>query len=443
VTTNQKALILVTVLSLGASNLGFTQTSSDLDNTLRDEDEEPNQQSDIEAVEPVQPKPLRDKWFFQDAELILKPRTYYLGREYDVAPERQGWALGGSLEFNSGWWQDRLRLGGTLYTSQKLYGPDDKDGTQLFKPGPESFTVLGEAYATIRLVDQHAVRVGRQAVDMPYLGKHDIRMVPNTFEAVTISSQPTTGFAYVGAYIDGIKRKNDDEFISMSEAAGAAGTDKGVSVAGARYKRSDGSLYGVVYQHSRDTFDTLFIKVEHRFGLTDDLSLWVDASYTDQDSNGDQLIGAFSTDLLSAKLELVFGPHKFRLGGSKTDDAKGIQKPYGNPANYLSVIVNDFDRAGEDGLMLGYSYSFGRIGPGDLSFFANAVFGDTPDVGPVASPDQDEYNLTVDWRLKESWSDRLWIRLRAAWIDQDEAQGGDDYFDGRVIINYDFDLLGG
>jgi hypothetical protein len=105
--------------------------------------------------------------------------------------------------------------------------------------------------------------------------------------------------------------------------------------------------------------------------------------------------------------------------------------------------VNDFDRAGEDGLMLGYSYSFGRIGPGDLSFFANAVFGDTPDVGPIASPDQDEYNLTVDWRLKESWSDRLWIRLRAAWIDQDEAQGGDDYFDGRVIINYDFDLLGG
>ena len=23
---------------------------------------------------------------------------------------------------------------------------------------------------------------------------------------------------------------------------------------------------------------------------------------------------------------------------------------------------------------------------------------------------------------------------------QDEAQGGDDYFDGRVIINYDFDF---
>jgi hypothetical protein len=27
--------------------------------------------------------------------------------------------------------------------------------------------------------------------------------------------------------------------------------------------------------------------------------------------------------------------------------------PYGNPANYLSVIVEDFDRAGEDAWMIG------------------------------------------------------------------------------------------
>jgi hypothetical protein len=79
------------------------------------------------------------------------------------------------------------------------------------------------------------------------------------------------------------------------------------------------------------------------------------ASYTDQEGNGDELTEAFSTHLLSAKLELVFDPHKFRLGGSKTDDAKGNQKPCGNPANYLSVIVNDFDRVGEVGLILGSS----------------------------------------------------------------------------------------
>ena len=35
---------------------------------------------------------------------------------------------------------------------------------------------------------------------------------------------------------------------------------------------------------------------------------------------------------------------------------------------------------------------------GELSMFANIVSGDTPDTGPNASPDQAEYDLTVDYR---------------------------------------------
>ena len=142
-------------------------------------DEEPNQDTTMDALGTDS---TRSQWFFEDAELVLKPRTYYLHRGYDVADTRAGWALGGGLEFRSGWWQDRIRLGATLATSQKLYGPEEKDGTQLFKPGPESFSVVSEAYATVRLVGDHGIRVGRQTLDLPYLGKHDLRMIPNTLK---------------------------------------------------------------------------------------------------------------------------------------------------------------------------------------------------------------------------------------------------------------------
>jgi len=61
---------------------------------------------------------------------------------------------------------------------------------------------------------------------------------------------------------------------------------------------------------------------------------------------------------------------------------------------------------------------------------------------PKASPDQTEYNLTVDYRFAKEVADGLWIRLRGAWIDQDENEsGGDDFFDFRIIVNYNFDLL--
>jgi hypothetical protein len=192
--------------------------------------------------------------------------------------ERSRWLLA------SGWWQDRVRFGATLSTSQKLYGPSDKDGTQLFKPGPESFSVVSEAYATIRLAGDHGIRIGRQSLDLPYLGKHDLRIIPNTFEAVGIGNRPGDGFAYMAGYVDAMKYKDSDEFIAMSEAAGAEGTDDGLTFIGARYRMPDQSVYGILHQRTPDLFETTFAKAEKRVEFTDESSVWADISYTAQRS---------------------------------------------------------------------------------------------------------------------------------------------------------------
>ena len=402
-------------------------------------DEEPNQDTKMDEIGTDE---VRSRWFFEGAELVLKPRTYYLYRDYDVADTRAGWALGGGLEFRSGWWQDRIRLGATLATSQKLYGPEEKDGTQLFKPGPEGFSVVSEAFATVRLFGDHGIRVGRQTLDLPYLGKHDLRMIPNTFEAVGIGNKPGDGLAYMAGYVNAIKYKDSDKFISMSEAAGAEGTDDGLTFWGVRYRMPDNSVYGVLHQRTPDLFNTTFAKAEKRFTVSGETSLWADLSWTSQRSMGQELIGNFSTHLISGRLEWVSGRQKFRIAASTTDEGGNIQKPYGNPANYLSIIINDFDRAGEDAFSVGYSYDFGQVGAGKLSLFTNMVWGDTPDTGPIASPDASELDLTVDWRLNRGWSEKVWVRLRAAWVNQDDAfPGSDDLFDFRIIVNYDFDLL--
>ena len=433
-TRNQMALLVGAVLSIAVQ----AQTGEVLEEE-RPDDDEPNQQS---VLDPIGVEKQRSQWLLEGAELVLKPRSYYLHRGYDTANTRAGWALGGGLEFRSGWWEDRLQLGATLSTSQKLYGPSDKDGTQLFKPGPESFSVVSEAYATVRITGDHGIRVGRQMLDLPYLGKHDLRMVPNTFEAIGVGNKPGDGFAYMAGYVDAIKYKDSDEFIAMSEAAGAKGTDKGLTFWGVRYRLSDQSVVGIIHQRTPDLFHTTFAKIEKRLKISDRTSLWLDGSYTSQSTIGDELIGDFSTHLFSGRMEFVWDAHKFRVGASHTDNGGDIQKPYGNPANYLSVIINDFDRAGEDAFSVGYSYTFGEVGAGDLSFFANAVWGNTPDFGPIASADAREFDLTVDWRLNQGWSDKLWVRLRGAWVDQDDDYpGSDDLFDFRIIVNYDFDLL--
>lgn len=401
-------------------------------------DIEPNQQS---AVTPLLEQQDALPGFADGTSLVLKPRSYYLNRDYDTGADRAGWALGGALAYSSGWWQEVLQLNATLYTSQKLYGPSDKDGTGLFKPGPEQITTLGEANLTFRLAKDTGIRLGRQRFELPYLGSHDIRMIPNTFEAAAIGNISASGLAYMAGYVDRIKRKDDDDFIKMSEAAGVTDGDDGLVFAGGRYAW-DNTLAGIIYQRTFDVFDTAFAKFEHAIKLDGGNQLKGFIQYTDQRSHGDNLIGEFDTSLVAGKLEYSTGPATFRVGASRTDDEFGIQKPYGNPANYLSVIVEDFDRAGEDAVLAGLSWNFQRVGIGDLSSFANIVRGNTPDSGTNASADQTEYDLTVDYRIKQGWADRLWLRARVAYVDQDDDfTGANDFTDFRIIANYDYDLL--
>jgi len=398
---------------------------------------EPNQQSELPPIEIEAREPVK---FLAGTQFIIKPRAYYMDRDRDKNQDNVGFALGGAVQYLSGWAFDRLQLRATGYTSQDIYGPSDKDGTQLFLPGPEGFSVLGEANAVFRFTENDVLRAGRQLFELPYLNSSDSRMVPNTFEAIAVGNASPSGLAYVVGYVDKIKKKNADEFISMSEAAGVANGNGGVMMAGARYVFADGTEIVALEQQTADVFNTLFAKVEHKWVLANERSLKGFVQYTDQRSVGDESIGEFATGLLSAKVEYAAGNATLRLGASTTGSEKGIQKPYGSAANYLSIMAEDFDRAGEDAWMIGGNYNFQRAGPGDLSMFANIVSGNTPDTGPNASADETEYDLTVDYRIKEGTAKNLWVRLRAGFIDQDEAVGGDDFLDLRLIVNWDFSV---
>ena len=76
----------------------------------------------------------------------MQLRTYYFDTESLTGAKSEAWAVGGWAGVRSPWWGDMFQIGVLGYTSQKLYGPDDKDGTRLLMPGQKSFSVLGEAW---------------------------------------------------------------------------------------------------------------------------------------------------------------------------------------------------------------------------------------------------------------------------------------------------------
>ncbi len=91
--------------------------------------------------------------FWRDSRVDLKLRSYYLGRNNVGNSKNEAWAAGGWLSYESGWWKNRLQIGAVGYTSQRLYGPESRDGTLLLKPGQQGFSVLGQLYAHARVTD--------------------------------------------------------------------------------------------------------------------------------------------------------------------------------------------------------------------------------------------------------------------------------------------------
>src|ERR1043165_2993658 len=129
------------------------------------------------------------KTALEDTKFEFNLRTYYFDRHKFDGSESEAWAIGGWAGLKTGYFLDHIAFGAPVYTSQPLYAPDDKDGTLLLKPGQEGYTVLGEAYADIRIVKNLNLNIGRKGYDTPFINRNDARMTPNTFEAIVLQGK--------------------------------------------------------------------------------------------------------------------------------------------------------------------------------------------------------------------------------------------------------------
>ncbi len=386
------------------------------------------------------PEPGATAWsWLTDAELKVQIRSYYLERDRDGETDSLAWALGGSVEYRSGLWRDRVGLGATFYTSQPLYAPTEKPGSGLLAPVQDGYSVLGESYLLARPFGTSYLKLWRQGLQLPYINEDDVRMTPKTFEAYVLFDKDSKRFNYILGYVDKMKNQTETTWQAMSDAAGAAGSNRGVSVLGALFKLGERARVGAINQYGHDTFNTLYIESGGSTDLGGDQGLQLHGSlqYTNQASVGQALIGSFNTWQVGAKVDIGSEQQKLTLAYTDTGDGAAIQTPWGGTPSYNSVIVEDFDRAAERAWRIGAAFDLSRFGLAGVSGFVNYVAGDSPDRGRNASPDQDELDLTLDWKPKGGRLRGLWLRARVASINA-AGSGAVDQMDYRLILNYDF-----
>lgn len=379
----------------------------------------------------------RQAW--KDTTFDVQARTFYLDRDKYDDSQSTAWALGGSAGFKTGYFRERFAFGATGYTSQRLYGPDDKDGTLLLKPGQEGYTVLGEAYGELLINDDTRLKLGRFGIDTPYVNRNDARMTPNTFQALTVQGvyggdDGAPQWKFGAGYFDKIKERNADNFVSMARDAGAPSwVDRGVYTLGANYTR-DRLSAGAIYYHSNDIISIFYTEAKYAFPLGDTAKLNLALQYSDQDSAGDNLLRGdeFSARQWGGKLELGYKGALFTTGYTRASGGTNMQNPWSGYPGYTSVQVEDFNRNGEGAWLLRAAYNVQSVK--GLSFYALYVDGSDPDAPTEYA--KDEYNLNAQWTVADGPLKGLMMRVRYAHVSQ-KGPLTSDLDDLRLLVYYD------
>jgi|GEM_PF-3294794 len=368
-------------------------------------------------------------------------RSFYQNRDFDASSDHEDLAGGGELNVVGSYWASRIKLALTGYSSQKLFADDSKTDTGALQSGHQSYSALGEAYGSLTL-DNLAIQAGRYAVNLPYVNKSDIRMIPQTFQGAhavyTVSHAWTVG----GGVLSDIKARTRTGFDSMYEKAGL-NEDESVYIAGALYEKDSGTGLGLYTFHAPDFHDGVYVELNERFLLSLDNYIQLSGQYTRQESVGDELGGNFTVDHYGARLTWEKSWYSTSIAFTDYPEEDRILSPWGSIPGYTSIMINDFDRQQESAWLLGGSVDLARIGASGFSANTKYVVGDTPDCGLNASPDRDEMNLNLKYAPPMTTLAGLILELRFGWAWEAETCADDDDEDIteiRFVTNYSLDF---
>ena len=347
--------------------------------------------------------------FFRDSLLQFVARTYYLGRDNFDGSKSQAWAAGGWIAFRSGLIGDLFGVHAAYYTSQKLFGPLDEDGTKLLAPGQNSLGMLGQIYGRMQIVDQE-IRGGRQLVDTPLINPQDNRMVPNTFEGATLVSLPDKdrNYDYALGYLWAVKQRDSNDFISMSNALASGDVEnRGAPFFMVKYRPIQGLSTAFMDYYVQDFVNTGFVQAEYDFHQPKGVPNWIiGANVIDQRSVGSDLLtgNSFQTYQASAKVQMSYVGWTLFAAGSITGDGSKIFSPYGTKPNYTDMQQASFDNAREKAIggsvAYDFGYAFSKAGLSGLSAGAWYTHGwDAIDPSTnLGIPNRDELDLWIQYR---------------------------------------------
>jgi len=366
-------------------------------------------------------------------------RAGYIDFKEDGTAHANAYALAGHFHLYSKRWNG-LMVGAEAYAVLNS-GIDQKSHTlngDFFDDEGKSFILLSQAYIDGKWGNTE-IKLGRQSLDTPHADSDDIRIMPNYFEAYTITNTDIDNFTFTAGIIDKMagweNGVNSADFVDVGETLGLSQKIDGIYYASASYEGINDLSLSLWYYHYSDIANVLYAELGYTQQLSTYSTLTLGLQYDGSSKSGAALLGQQDAQTFGISLEVNFediGITILTAYNQDSGDTGAMGLSLGGGAFFTSMEDQTLDALGTSGSawIIGAGYSFEKVGLDGLAF--GVAYGNF-EADDVSTYHTRETNAILEYE----WNDKVSATAAFTSIENKVAHL-QDYTQLRIIANYNF-----
>lgn len=396
--------------------------------------------------------PLAQADFIDDSHANLALRNFYYHRDLDAGrDDLNEWAQAFALNFKSGYTDGTVGVGldATGWLGLKLDSGGGSSGTGILPKGasgeaPDSYSRLG---LTGKLrYSQTELKIGSHQPRIPLLMASDARLLPQTFNGVSVESREVDGLLLTAGGFnrttDRAQAGSDKMTMSGSDVRrfGLSGVDGDrFNYVGAEYRLNPSVQLRAYHGGLEDYYRQTFVGSLLSLPISDQQALSLDLRYFRSTDDGHTHVQQVDNHTYGALLTYQLAAHAFSAGIQRVSGETGFTYVAGTDAYVINSIQwGNFSSAQEHSWQLKYAYDFSGLGVPGLTFMTRYVYGDNIERDSQPEGKEWERNTDIAYVVQSGTFKNLSITLRNASYRNNFSSNLDET---RLIVNYRYDLF--
>lgn len=395
-----------------------------------------------------------DQGLLEGSTATLQARNYYFSRDYSdiVGANRQSkaeeWGQGFILTFKSGYTQGPVGFGidalGTL--GLKLDSSPDRVNTGLLPVtddgrAADDYSRLGLTFKA--KVSRTELKVGELQPNLPVLAFSDIRLLPPSYQGVSISSSEISGLTVQAGHLKTTSLRNeagDEKMIAMlgHVPQRQAGSDAFNYLGGDYSFNSSRTSVSLWHGQLKDIYAQDFIGFKHSQPMGD----WVfgaNLGYYDASEDGSEMLGKIDNQAFFSLLSAKRGGHTFYVGYQAMYGDSAFPRVFANVTPLGNEVPTyEFAYTDERSWQARYDYDFAAMGVPGLTTTVRYITGDNVNTGAGFEGKDRERDLDIGYAFQNGFLSGLGVRVRNVMA---RSNYRSDIDENRLILSYTWKLL--